>query len=175
VLKKFIEDDYAKLDRLLALRVSLLNRIRKREKDLDTERQDLADQGLELDDVEIYLNKLEAGLLSLQLADYVLAWVCMEDDGVSTCSPHVYQTRLANYRQQQARDHTKTALSKQGASFAEVIKVLQEYQDNIGDSPRGTSEGEGEAKLSMSDAAAEADAANKRQIIGHLISYLRSC
>lgn len=87
MLKKFIEDDYAKLDRLLAMRTSLLNRIRKREKELDTERQDLADQGLELDDVEIYLNKLEAGLLSLQLADYVLAWVCMEDDGVSNRPP----------------------------------------------------------------------------------------
>lgn len=83
MLKKFIEDDYAKLDRLLAMRTSLLNRVRKREKEMAAERETLADEGLELDDMEMYLNRLEAGLLSLQLADYVLAWVCMEDDGVS--------------------------------------------------------------------------------------------
>jgi beta-catenin-like protein 1 len=30
-----------------------------------------------------YLRRIEAGLAALQTADYVLAWVCMEDDGVS--------------------------------------------------------------------------------------------
>lgn len=64
------------------MRASLLQRIRKKEKEMATEREDLANQGLELEDVEIYLNRLEAGLLSLQLADYILAWICMEDDGV---------------------------------------------------------------------------------------------
>lgn len=35
------------------------------------------------DEVEWYSRRLDAGLSSLQNADYVLAWVCMEDDGVS--------------------------------------------------------------------------------------------
>lgn len=65
------------------MRAGLLQRIRKKEKEMASEREDLANQGLELEDVEIYLNRLEAGLLSLQLADYILAWICMEDDGVS--------------------------------------------------------------------------------------------
>lgn len=43
----------------------------------------LEKEGLDLDDVEEYLRRLDAGLYSLQLADYILAWICMEDDGVS--------------------------------------------------------------------------------------------
>lgn len=39
-------------------------------------------EGEELDEVDVYLGKLEGGLASLQLADYVAAWLCMEDDGV---------------------------------------------------------------------------------------------
>ena len=35
------------------------------------------------DESEWYLRRMDAGLSSLQNADYVLAWVCMEDDGVS--------------------------------------------------------------------------------------------
>lgn len=35
------------------------------------------------DEDEWYLRRVEAGLAALQTADYVLAWVCMEDDGVS--------------------------------------------------------------------------------------------
>jgi beta-catenin-like protein 1 len=35
------------------------------------------------DELEWYSRRLDAGLSYLQNADYVLAWVCMEDDGVS--------------------------------------------------------------------------------------------
>jgi len=35
------------------------------------------------DEAEWYSRRLDAGLSSLQNADYVLAWVCMEEDGVS--------------------------------------------------------------------------------------------
>lgn len=37
----------------------------------------------DVEETEWYLRKMDAGLASLQNADYVLAWVCMEDDGVS--------------------------------------------------------------------------------------------
>lgn len=150
VLKKFIEDDYAKLDRLLSLRTILVNRIQKREKELAAERDDLEIQGLELDDVEIYLNRLEAGLLSLQLADYVLAWVCMEDDG--------------------AREHAKQTLAERKASFTDVVAVLEEYRDNIGDS--GPTESVEQSAEKVSNGRLD-DASNKRNIVDHLIAYLQ--
>lgn len=37
----------------------------------------------DIEETEWYLRRMDAGLSSLQNADYVLAWVAMEDDGVS--------------------------------------------------------------------------------------------
>ena len=39
------------------------------------------DIGEEEDD-EWYSRKLEGGLFTLQIVDYILGWICMEDDGV---------------------------------------------------------------------------------------------
>jgi beta-catenin-like protein 1 len=41
------------------------------------------EEATEEDELEWYSRRLDAGLSSLQNADYVLAWVCMEEDGVS--------------------------------------------------------------------------------------------
>ena len=82
VLAKFVEDDYKKIDRLVGVRSALVQRIRKREAELDGERASLAREGYALDEVDEYLRRLEAGLASLQMADTILAWCCMEDDGV---------------------------------------------------------------------------------------------
>jgi beta-catenin-like protein 1 len=47
--------------------------------------QELIADGQEIDVVEDvwYLRRLDAGLFTLQNVDYILAWVSMEDDGVS--------------------------------------------------------------------------------------------
>jgi len=39
------------------------------------------DIGEEEDD-EWYSQKLEGGLFTLQIVDYIIGWICMEDDGV---------------------------------------------------------------------------------------------
>ena len=80
---------------------------------------------------------------------------------------------LINNMHLQARDHAREVLTSQKTSFAEVIKVLQEYRDNIGDLSSGV---DGQAKAEDGAASAsEVDATNKREIISHLIAYLRSC
>lgn len=117
--------------------------MRKREKELAAERRILEEEeGLELDDVEQYLRRLEAGLASLQMADTVLAWCCMEDDGL--------------------RDHAKKLLESKGSSFAEVVQVLKEYRDNVGDADAEQQDGDPEA-------------VRQREILGHLIDYMASC
>lgn len=77
LLAKFVESDYEKVDRLLEIRQDLEARIAKG-----------IDPALarEMDEDELYLEKLDNGLFALQLADYVAAWVCMEDDGVGLSS-----------------------------------------------------------------------------------------
>lgn len=34
------------------------------------------------EDDEWYSRKLEGGLFTLQIVDYILGWICMDDDGV---------------------------------------------------------------------------------------------
>ena len=54
-------------------------------------------EGEEIGDVEEdrwYLRRLDGGLFQLQTVDYILAWVAMEDDGVSLHRPlRVMNTR----------------------------------------------------------------------------------
>lgn len=76
---------------------------------------------------------------------------------------------------EQIRDHARAVLTSQGASFAEVVKVLQEYRDNIGDGPVSTSSDEAGQEGATLGSALEVDAENRRQIIDHLIAYLRGC
>lgn len=37
-----------------------------------------------------YLRKVDGGLFTLQTVDYILGWICMEDDGVRWSSCHFH-------------------------------------------------------------------------------------
>ncbi|BGP37572.1 hypothetical protein JCM10449v2_001489 [Rhodotorula kratochvilovae] len=125
LLAKFVEADYEKIDHLAEVREELERRI---ERGVDPA---LAQ---EMDDEELYLEKLSNGLFALQLVDYVAAWVCMEDDG--------------------ARDHLKMLLSRRDKSLRDVVLVLDEYRDNIGvdeDLPEDAPPTEGEERRAILD------------------------
>lgn len=77
LLAKFVESDYEKADRLVEVREEVENRISAATLATD----------VELDDDELYLEKLDYGLFSLQLVDYIIGWLCMEDDGVRPFVP----------------------------------------------------------------------------------------
>lgn len=51
-------------------------------RDISSDAQDSEDVDDEQEQ-EWYLMRLESGLSTLQTADIILGWVCMEDDGVS--------------------------------------------------------------------------------------------
>jgi len=90
--------------------------------------QIMQENGEEITDEEKddwYLRKLNAGLSHLQNIDYVLAWVVMEDDGVSFCSLRNDSTRVADVLDLQAQNHTKMLLSRKGKDFTDVIEVLK--------------------------------------------------
>ena len=78
------------------------------------------EEGTDEDEVEWYSRRLDAGLSSLQNADYVLAWVCMEEDGVSYLS-----LKLISQLTIKARAHAHTMLKRKSQSFANVVKVLE--------------------------------------------------
>lgn len=114
-LVKFVEADYAKTDRLLELRDGAVARVHVAERGAAAERSTLLDEGTsEVDaDALLYLRRLESGLYALQLIDYVLAWLVMEDDGVQA--------------------HAARMLQRRGLTFADVVRVLREYGDNVGE------------------------------------------
>jgi len=101
LLAKFVENEYEKVERLLEMREAAEGKLRSVDRDIASERQVRTDllrvkhelmnqvmaaneeEATEEDELEWYSRRLDAGLSSLQNADYVLAWVCMEEDGVS--------------------------------------------------------------------------------------------
>ena len=56
------------------------------DRDIDAEKKALLDtnEGVRNEEEEAwYLRRLDGGLYTLQTVDYILAWIVMEDDGVS--------------------------------------------------------------------------------------------
>ena len=86
LIAKFIESGYEKVERLLEIRESNDNRLQAVNRDIARERTEMEALGGEVDEdieAEWFLRRSESGGSALGNADYVLAWVCMEDDGVS--------------------------------------------------------------------------------------------
>ncbi|TIA94733.1 hypothetical protein E3P94_04101 [Wallemia ichthyophaga] len=106
LLTKFVENDYEKVDRLLEIRENAASRVKVRIEQ---------DSQMDIEEDEAYLGRLEDGLFTLQLSDYVLAWLVMEDDGI--------------------KDHTELLLNRRGVSFKDVTSILHEYADNMGEQP----------------------------------------
>lgn len=126
VLAKFVEQDYAKIDRLLELRETTLMRVRKEERGIAHEERLFAARGMDAEAIQelAYLRRLESGLYTLQLTDYLLAWLMMEDDG--------------------AQAHIRMLLDRTNQPLQAVIDTLIEYRDNVGDARvAGGDEGEG--------------------------------
>ncbi|KAL7420182.1 hypothetical protein Q5752_005148 [Cryptotrichosporon argae] len=116
LVAKFVEANYEKVERLLEMREAAEARLKAVDRDIDEERSIMKDNGDEIDDEqedEWYLRRMDAGLAALQNADYVLAMVCMEDDGAMT--------------------HARLLLARKSKTFAAVIAVLKEFSRHIGD------------------------------------------
>lgn len=86
LIAKFVENNYEKVERLLEMREVAESRLKPVDKDIMRERKVMEANREEIDEDiegEWYLRRSEAGMSALQNADYVLGWICMEDDGVS--------------------------------------------------------------------------------------------
>ncbi|PKI83667.1 hypothetical protein MVES1_002464 [Malassezia vespertilionis] len=114
VLAKFVEQQFAKLDRLMELRDATLHRLAVLDRSAAQEKRIWAEQGLDATDQAelLYLRRMESGLYSLQLIDYILAWLAMEDDG--------------------AHSHIRMLLKRGNLTFSSILDVLQEYHDLTG-------------------------------------------
>ena len=140
VIAKFVEQDYAKTDRLLALRAAAAERVQEAEPRVAEEQAVLAAEGIEPADIDalVYARRLEGGLYALQLLDYVLAWLAMEDDGVRTAYLPQIQAHMAEQKSvpwadivatldvyAAHMDSARTAAS--GDALVDIIRALRAY------------------------------------------------
>lgn len=104
LVSKFTENDHEKVDRLLELHFKYLEKVENIEATLDEDE----------DEDSVYLKRLESGLFTLQLVDYIIVEVCAA--GAASIKQRV--TQMLNMR---------------GASLKTIRHVMREYAGNLGD------------------------------------------
>ncbi|KAJ5177391.1 uncharacterized protein N7500_000090 [Penicillium coprophilum] len=80
-LAKFMEKDYARIEKLINLRRDYAARILPVDQAIEKERRTFDKEEQELMAGEWLSRRLDAGLFSLQTIDVILAWLIAEDDG----------------------------------------------------------------------------------------------
>jgi len=118
LLSKFVEADYEKVERLLEIRDFATSRLAATDKEISSEKAELLKEGeaaMAEDEDVWYLRRLDGGLFTLQTVDYILGWICMEDDGI--------------------RAHAQAMLSRKNKSIKDIVAVLKEFHDNTGEEP----------------------------------------
>jgi beta-catenin-like protein 1 len=104
---KFTENDHEKVDRLLELHFKYLEKVEAIDDAIDEE------NGAEDDDAN-YMKRLEGGLFTLQLVDYIIVEVCAA--GPTSIKQRVMQI-----------------LNLRGASLKTIRHIMREYAGNLGD------------------------------------------
>ncbi|XP_015919518.1 beta-catenin-like protein 1 [Parasteatoda tepidariorum] len=115
LLNKFTENDHEKVDRLMELHFKYLDKVHYVDVQIEKEKSKLSES--EIDSVmeeEFYLRRLEGGLFTLQLIDYIMVDIC--------CSgpPSIKQRVLQ-------------ILNLRGGSIKTIRNVMREYAGNMGD------------------------------------------
>ncbi|TPX69153.1 hypothetical protein SpCBS45565_g02755 [Spizellomyces sp. 'palustris'] len=120
LMVKFEEADYEKIDRLVEMHKTYAGRVADADKEIEDrkkelEEEDLSDDEREAEQEELFLKRLTAGLFTLQLVDFIMASVCIED------------------KEGQIRDRITLLLEKDGQTLDSIKTILKEYAENVGD------------------------------------------
>ena len=114
VINKFLENDHEKVDRLIELHFKYLQRVREADDAFRKDNPTFEDDDI-VDDIEDekYLRRLDAGLYTLQLVDYIV----ME---LHICGLASIKSRLS------------TLLNRHGDSMKTVKTIMSEYVERLG-------------------------------------------
>ncbi|KAJ4292705.1 hypothetical protein N0V90_009368 [Kalmusia sp. IMI 367209] len=111
VLAKFLEKDYEKINKLVALRRDYAARVATFDAKIKDRKRGLSKEEQEELDMENIPSRLDEGLYCLERVDAVLAWLVAEDDG--------------------AKKAIVKALGERDESLADVRKTLQAQLDGV--------------------------------------------
>ncbi|KAJ3736307.1 Catenin-beta-like protein [Lentinula guzmanii] len=118
LLAKFVENNYEKVDKLLDIRENALSRLKAADAEVEGQKKALLTEGEEISEEHEdswYILRLDGGLFTLQIVDYILAWIAMEDDGI--------------------RSHLIQMLNRKNQSLKDMVQTLRIYHDNVGEDP----------------------------------------
>ncbi len=110
LVNKFVENDFEKVDRLMELHFKYQHRVK------DSDHQMRQSGAAEEDEIEMYLRRLDAGLLALQMVDFMIAMLCRSLE--SSIAARI-----------------KVLMNQHGDSLTSVRQVLLEQAENIGEEP----------------------------------------
>jgi len=113
ILVKFTENDHEKVDRLMELHDKYLAKVEAADNEIDDEIRTLEGTEAELGEDEIYMKRLDAGLFTLQLVDFII--LDISSCGASTVKSRAMQT-----------------LNMKGGSSKVLRDVVREYAANLG-------------------------------------------
>ncbi|XP_071823758.1 beta-catenin-like protein 1 [Apostichopus japonicus] len=123
---KFQETDHAKVDRLIELHFKYTERVQVVDNRIEKEKQARLREGDIIDDNQeddYYMRRLDAGLFTLQLVDFIILELCC-NSGINSI-----------------RDRVMKLLNMRGGSVSSIRGIVREYAGSIGDA---NSEEEGE-------------------------------
>jgi len=109
VLSKFEENDFEKIERLGELHFKYLEKVNATDQKILQEMK----AGISLDEDEIYLRRLESGLFTLQLVDYVIV-----------------ESSINNVK---VRDRLIKLVQLRRGSLNTIKDIVREYANNLGD------------------------------------------
>ncbi|XP_037499431.1 beta-catenin-like protein 1 isoform X2 [Rhipicephalus sanguineus] len=117
LLNKFTENDHEKVDRLMELHFKYLEKVHAIDNIIEREKENpkFNDEEDQLDlEEKFYLRRLDAGLFTLQLVDYIMLDIC------SSGPPSIKQRVLQ-------------ILNLRGGSIKTIRNIMREYAGNLGD------------------------------------------
>jgi beta-catenin-like protein 1 len=109
VLVKYEENDFEKIERLCELHFKYSDKLREVNRSIKADQ----DGNESLDEDEIYMRKLDSGLFTLQLIDYIILEVCSAS--------------------QKCKDKVMKLLLLRRENFSTIKDIVKEYAENIGD------------------------------------------
>ncbi|CAC5396640.1 CTNNBL1 [Mytilus coruscus] len=122
LVNKYTENDHEKVKclsnicrKIARTPFKYLDKVRTVDDQIEREKQRMKNRGEEIeDDDEFYIRRLEAGLFTLQLVDYIMLEICAT--GPSSVKQRVMQI-----------------LNMRGGSIKSIRSIMREYAGNIGD------------------------------------------
>ncbi|KAF9195456.1 hypothetical protein BGZ51_000031 [Haplosporangium sp. Z 767] len=135
VVRKFVEDDYAKLERLLDLREGYEARVRALDEKIEQENkeQGLDEQEIEELEPERALQRLESGLYVMQLIDLILAHLCAENLDLEEKEQEDGKAKEGQNEdgESEIKSRVRTLLNRRGQSLDDIKDNLKAYLDGL--------------------------------------------